>query len=359
MNILSRYLVGQYLRLFFLSLSLTTAIFVLGDFFSRIGNLTAYDSAAPLIVSYFLYRIPEAVITTYPAAALMACMVSLGLMARHRELLAIRACGVSTFKLAVPLLVTSAAISVFMLLFNETIVPPSSSASRAIKDYGIKKKHYSGAYNASSIWFQDTQGFFNIDYFDANRNALFGVTVYQTDHDLRLKRIIEVPQALWREGYWELEGGTVRSVDDDGAMASRPLTSGEFSLTDPPIEFRRKRRNADEFNYSDLKAQIRRLQARGLDAVEFWVDLHYKLALPFSGLVSVFFAFPLATRGGNSGNLATNIALGMAVCFTYWATMAVAVAMGHNGELPPLLAAWAGNGLFILIGSALYMGRDI
>lgn len=359
MNIISRYIVVQFLRLFFLCLALTTGLFVLGDFFNRIGDLTSYESGAPVIASYFLFRIPEALITTYPAAALMGCMLSLGLMARHREVLAMRACGISTVRLAMPIMVTSAIISLFMLFFNETVVPPSASSARTLKDYGIKKKHYSGAYNASSIWFQDTQGFFNVDYFDANRNALFGITVYQTDPDLRLERVIEVPQALWRDGHWDMEGGTVRTISEAGAMASRPLESDEFVLTDPPIEFRKKRRKADEFNYRDLRDQIARLQARGLDAVEFWVDLHYKIALPFSGLVSVFFAFPLATRGGRQGNLATNIALGMGVCFAYWATMGVAVALGHRGDLPPILAAWAGNGLFVLVGGVLYLGRDV
>jgi len=358
-TIIARYLVAQFLKFFGLCMALTTGLFVLGDFFNRIGDLSSYESAAPMIASYFLFRIPEAVITTYPAAALMGCMLSIGLLTRHREILAMRACGISTWRLALPLLFVSLLLSLFMFVFNEVVVPPASTNARNIKDYTIKKKHYAGAYNASSIWFQDELGFVNVDYFDANRKALFGITAYQTTRDFRLRRVLEVPQAFWRGGEWQVEEGTVRTIMPNGDMASRPLQAGEFRLTDPPVEFRRKRRKADEFNFRDLKAQIDRLQVRGLDVVEFWVDLYYKLALPFSGLVSVFLAFPLATRGGRRGNLASNIAIGMVICFAYWATMAVAVAMGHNGELPPLVAAWAGNGLFTVLGAALYLGADV
>jgi lipopolysaccharide export system permease protein len=358
-SIISRYITAQFVKFFLLCMLLTTGLFVLGDFFNRIGDLSSYESAAPMIVNYFLFRIPEAVITTYPAAALMGCMLSIGLLNRHREILAMRACGISTWRLAIPLLVASFFISLFMLAFNETVVPPASTNARNIKDYTIKKKHYAGAYNASSIWFQDDAGFVNIDYFDANRKALFGITLYQVGRDFRMQRVVEVPQAFWRNGAWDIEEGTVRTIMPNGDMVSRPLQYDDFTLNDPPIEFRRKRRKADEFNFRDLKSQIDRLQARGLDAVEFWVDLHYKLALPFSGLVSVFFAFPLAARGGRRGNLASNIAIGMVVCFAYWATMAVAVAMGRNGELPAIVAAWAGNGLFTMVGAALYLGSDI
>ncbi len=359
MSILARYLVAQYLKIFAFAIALTTGLFVLGDFFNRIGDLSSYDSDAPVVISYFLFRVPEALVTTYPAAALMSCLVSLGLLVRHREILAMRACGISTLRLAVPLLSTTALLSVVVLIFNEIVVPPAASSARTVKDISIKKKQYAGAYNSSSLWFQDRQGFFNVEYFDANRQELHGITLYQTDPDLRLQRVIEVPKALWRGDRWELQGGTVRTVTASGDLDARPLEPADLDLTDAPVEFRSKRRRTDEFNYRDLKDQIGRLEARGLDVIEFRVDLYYKLAIPFSGLVSVFFGFPLATRGGRRGNLATNVALGMAVAFAYWATSAVTVALGHNGDLPPLIAAWAGNGIFTVVGALLYLGRDV
>ena len=99
MRILARYVVGQYLAMFGLSMALTTGIFVLGDFFADIGDITAHSSSAPLVLTYFLFRIPKAVLNTYPAAALLACLISVGLMTRHREILAMRACGVGTLRL--------------------------------------------------------------------------------------------------------------------------------------------------------------------------------------------------------------------------------------------------------------------
>lgn len=359
MRILARYLIAQYLKIFAFAILLTTGLFVLGDFFNRIGDLTSYGSQAPVIVTYFLFRIPEALVTTYPAAALMSCLLSLGLLVRHREVLAMRACGISTVRLAAPLLATTALLSVAVLIFNETVVPPAASSARAVKDVSIKRKQYAGAYNSSSLWFQDRQGFFNVEYFDANSEELHGISLYQTDPNLHLQRVITVPKAVWRGDRWDLRQGTVRSVTTSGDFETRQLQAGELELTDAPVEFRHKRRKSDEYNYRDLREQIGRLEARGLDIIEFRVDLYYKLAVPFSGLVSVFFGFPLATRGGRRGSLATNVALGMAVAFAYWSTSAVTVALGHNGDLPPLVAAWAGNAIFTAIGALFYLGRDV
>jgi len=358
MNILSRYIVRQYLAMFWLSLALTTGIFVLGDFFTDIGDITEYDSNAPLILTYFLFRIPKSMLNTYPAAALLGCLISVGLLTRHREVLAMRSCGIGTTRLAVPLLIVSLGISLFMLAFGEMVVPPATAHARALKQMDIKKAHSSGAYNARSIWFQDRQGFFNIDYYDHNRAALYGVTVYEADAGFNLQRVIEIPQAFWRDDAWDLDGGTVKLLAAGGDIHARDLEPGEFVLRDPPSEFRRKRRKADEFSYRDLHRQIDRLQDRGVDVVELKVDMYRKLALPFSGVIAVMLGFPVAVRGGRRSNLAMNVALGLFLSFAYWVTMGICVAFGHNGDLPPLIAAWLGNILFGVLGAALYMSAD-
>ncbi|TFH22439.1 MAG: LPS export ABC transporter permease LptG [Myxococcales bacterium] len=358
MRILARYIVGQYLAMFGLCMALTTGVFVLGDFFSDVSDITEYNSTAPLVVAYFLLRIPKAVLDTYPAAALLACLVSVGLLTRHREILAMRACGVGTLRLATPLLLVSVLISLVMLLFSETIVPPMTARARAIKQIDIKGAHFSGAYNASSIWFQDTQGFFNVDYYDHNRGALYGVTLYEADSGFVLDRVIEVEQCFWRNDQWEMEGGTVKEFGSGGEVFTRPLKPGEMRLRDPPSEFKRKRRKADEFSYTDLRRQIGRLHSRGVDVLEFEVDLQRKLAVPFSGLIAVLLGFPVAVRGGRRSNLAASIAIGLGLSFAYWVTMGVCVALGHNGDLPPIVAAWLGNALFGVLGTGLYMGAE-
>ena len=89
------------------------------------------------------------------------------------------------------------------------------------------------------------------------------------------------------------------------------------------------------------------------------MERHLKLAWPLSGLVTMLVGFPLAVRGGRRFGVAHNLAAGLAVGFAYWAALAVCVASGKTGSLPPAVAAWLPNGLFAMLGAALCTRRDV
>ena len=358
MSVVARYIVTQYLKVMALSAVSATGLFMVIDFFERIGSLTGQDAPASTIAAYFLLRIPHVLSEIYPAVTLMSVLISLGLLARNHEVLAFRSCGIGTWQLAVPLVIVSAIMSILMLIWNETVVPPTSSRSRDLRDNVILKKRDQGMFNASSVWFQGPQGFYNIDYFDANRNALYGLTIYETDPDFQINRIIEISEASWRNEAWDIAAGTVKNVGPSGAVFTRPLEAGEVTFKEDPRSFVRRRRKARELNSRDLQREVAALQAKGLEADSFLVDLNVKFAWPFSGLVTVLIGFPLAVRGGRRFGLAYNMGVGMVVGFSYWVTMAFAVAVGHTGGLPPVLAAWAANIIFTIFGAALYLGSD-
>ncbi len=358
MTILTRYVVTQYLRLFFLTLTAGATLYMVIHFFDRIGNLSRYDPSTAAMAAYFVFRLPAMLSEIYPAASLLAVLLSLGLAARNREILALRACGISTWQLAVPLIAVAAAMSVLVLAWNEMVVPPTMARCRYLNDVVIKKKTFQGAFNATSLWFQDTQGFISIDFYDANQQAIYGLTLYDADPSFQLNRIIEVPVLRWRDERWRAEVGTVKNIGPDGEILDRFLEPGEFELSEDPRDLAARRRRADEFSFLQLKNQIDVLRAKGLNADEFVVDLHHKMALPFAGLVTVLVGFPLAVRGGRRAGIAHNVALGLAVGFAYFVVTAVALSAGRAGGIPPVLAAWTANSLFIVLAGALYIGAD-
>jgi lipopolysaccharide export system permease protein len=358
-NILDRYLLGRFVRALPLCMAASAALFLLVDFFLRIGEFAEYDSGVGKATAYFLFKLPRILTEIYPAASLLAVLIGVGALAEGREILAMKACGMRTARIVFPIVATATIFSGAMLAWNETVVPPASSRARMIQDIGIEKRLQSGVFNASSIWFQSEQGFVNIEFFDANHNALHNITLHVMDEAFRLVRLVEVPRATWNGSEWKLEQGSVTAFINDGDSVTRNTIEGDLRVDAKPDELRRKRRRAYEFSYKELSQQIGELERKGLDATEYLVDLNYKLAAPFAGLVAVVMAFPLAARSGKrGGGMLRNVGLGLAVSFAYWSATALSVAAGHSGTLPPILAAWAPNALFGLGGSALYLARD-
>lgn len=353
MSILGRYLVGLYLRSFAMCLAVSLVLLIVADFFEHIDDFASYNANSWVIATYFALRIPKTLSDVYPAAGLFAVLLSIGSMVRKNEVQAMHACGVSVFQIARPLVVMSICISILAFLWNETVVPPAAAHARVVKNIGIRGLRERGLLDTSGLWFEAPNGFLSIDYFDAAHEILHGVTLHVLDSSFHLRRMVEVPQATWRNDHWEPQGGIVRMFAEDGSLDYRPIVPGDLTITGTPTEFSRKTPNADEFNFRDLAARIDVLKSKGLDPAEFQVDLQSKVAMPLSGVITVLLGVPLALRGSRRGGTAQYLGTGLAACFAYWLTQALSVSAGHAGALPPVIAAWTADTLFVLIGGLL------
>lgn len=359
MTVLSRYIAGQYLRTLGLCWgSAGLALFLL-EVFEKLGS--AADAQAPIsaVATYLMLKIPRLLIDTYPATALLAVLLSLGLLARHNEVVAIRTCGISPWRLAAPLLVTATAVSLVVLAWNERVVPAASERARLVRENEIKQRDTHGFHGGTAIWVQSAVGFVRADYYDAGRATLYGVSIFDTDAALRLRRVVEVPVARWVGDGWQFDRVSVREIGADGSVRQRAAQPREIRLPESPVTFEKRQPKPKEMTYAELSRSIRDLEARGLPVAEYRVERHLKIAWPMSGIVTVLIGFPLAARGGRRFGLGYNVAVGLVVGFAYWFVFAVSTAGGRSEGLDPALAAWAPNAMFAAIGIALFKLRDV
>jgi lipopolysaccharide export system permease protein len=359
MPILARYLLVRLFKIFAICMLATAGLFVFIDFFGRIDGFLQFAPRAADVASYFALKIPGVVSEMFPMALLLATLINVGLLTRQREILAMRACGVSTWQLAKPMLVLAGIACALMVAWNETIVPAATAQQRFINDVVIKKKPSLGRYNATSVWLQDPSGFLNIDYFDANNQAIYGLTLYESDPSFKLNRIIEIPALRWRNDRWDIIEGSVKNFGPDGEIVTRPLEPGQFVLPVAPAELTTRRRYANEFSFVELWRRINLLRARGLSTLAVEVDLHEKMARPFAGLVMVLIALPLAARSGRRAGMTASLGMGLAVAFLYFFVSGVSASAGRSGTIPPMLSAWTANILFTIVALAFYAGSDL
>ena len=92
------------------------------------------------------------------------------------------------------------------------------------------------------------------------------------------------------------------------------------------------------------------LKTKGIETTEQEVDLQVKLSLPLLTPLMVLLAIPFALRHGPGGGIALSFGLTMLIGFGYWFLMGFSVSLGHNGALPPWVAAWLPNLTLALVG---------
>jgi lipopolysaccharide export system permease protein len=330
---------------------------VVAEFFDRLGSFLRHDAGAGTMVRYFLFKLPLVVSQVTPFAVLMGGLVGLGLLARQNEFVALRACGVSMWQIAAPLLAVAAVVSLANFAWNETVVPGSAQRWHAIENFEIKKRGVATVFTGRDVWYHGREGLYNIERVSLRRQALYGLSVYQLGPEFRPTRLVEIDLAAWDGAHWSFDGTRTRVFGADGVHET-PGVPHDFRLPETLEDFGAVSIEPEALSYGMLRRQIKDLRHKGVDTSESLVDLHLKLALPAASLVMMLIAVPLAASGTRLTSLAVAIGLGLAVGFGYFVVMAFARPLGQSGDLPPALAAWSANVLFALVGGYFVLGAE-
>ena len=345
------------LRRFFFHFALLMGVFVFlfeaFTFFELLDDIARHRIAFLIVVDYFLYLTPYLLYNLAPLGALVAVLVTLGVMSKNNEIVAIKASGTSLYRLAVPLLLAGMALAVTMVVLDDTYLPYANQRQDAL--HNLIKGRPPQTYTKPQRWiFGESNKIYNYDLFDPAQNLFGGLTVLEIDPaDFQLRRRIFASRARWSESQkvWVLEGGWVRDFSD-GAIARYerlpPITSLP-ELTEPPSYFNREVRQAFQMSWRELRNYIDSLHRAGFDVANLTVQWHVKLAYPLmapvSMLLAIPFAFMVGTRGAVSG-----VALGVFIGIVYWVMARLLEAMGGVGQLPPFLAGWSPDIIFFFLG---------
>jgi lipopolysaccharide export system permease protein len=328
---------------------------VLVDFFDRLDYLVKYKASAFTIFRYFAFKIPLFISQTAPMAALTAALMSLGILSRQREITALKACGVSLWQIAKPLLITAGLLSIALWSWNESLVPFSYRYSRYINTVEIKKRTPKLLLHENGFWYHGNKSFYHIDKFDSRNSVLLGLTIYIIDEDFRVTTLVEAATASWKDGRWNFEGLQEKSLLFNGPQKQY---STEDLIQETPDDFALVDMEADEFSSSQLRDRIIDLQRKGLDTTAYLVDLHLKGAMPFAVFVMTLLGIALSVPGAKQLPLATAIGFALIGGFGYWLVLALTISLGHSGVLLPLFAAWAANSVGFLLSVFFLLGVD-
>jgi lipopolysaccharide export system permease protein len=354
----SRYLIGEFFGIFVPIMLTFVLLYVVVDVFDRLTILLKNQATLGAALRYFLFKIPLMVTQIMPPAVLMSMLLSLGMLSRRNEIIALRASGVSLYQTAIPLLSVAVVISVGTLAWNETVVPYCARQYRYVNNIEIRKRAERGILNEHEIWYHGGDGFYNIDQIDARRQTLFGLTIYKTDPKFDLHTIITVAAAQWTNGQWVNSDGVVRTVSEDGSVVTQPLDPQRVLIHETLGDFLEVRREAEELSYIALRQRIGDLTRKGIDAANYLVGLNLKLAVPFASFVLSCVAVPLAGRVQRHPSVATILLTGLVVGFAYWVVLGLTTSLGESGVLPAVISAWASNLVFFLLGVALFLSNE-
>lgn len=327
--------------------------------FDLLGDITRNHISVLTVLNYFRYLVPLMVYQLAPLATLVATLVTLAILAKNNEVIALKASGISMYRLVLPLLLCSTLVAGGMFLLDDTFLPYANQRQDALRDQ-IKGKPAQTYLEPARQWiFGEHSKIYNYELFDSDRQLFGGLNVFELDPaTFQIRRRIYATRATWEpsESAWVLTGGWVRDFDADGhVLRYEPFTATSLpELTEPPSYFRREVRQYYQMNWRQLGQYIASLRQAGFDTARLSVQWQKKFAFPLIAAIIVFLSAPFAFLTGTRGAIG-GLAVAVGIGVVYWATSALFEAMGSVGQLPPLLAGWAPDAIFGFLGVYFFL----
>lgn len=352
MKLLDRYVLREFLNYLLLGLSGFIVIFIVVDVFEKISVFLDHRAPIVTVARFYVSLTPQVVVQVLPVALLLATFLALGQLNKFGELTAMRSAGVSLLRILRPVFWVAAAATLASLLLGEYVVPGANRARDRIYNEQIQKvQRHSVNERADFTYLGEGGRIFYIRLYLVNEQRMHEVSM-QEFHAGELVRRVDAAEASWDGRQWMFTSGFERTF-----QASREVARAFGSLAVPeiperPPDFAKDVRKPDEMNFLELREYVEKLRASGARVANYLVDLHIKLSFPLVNLIVVLIGASLATRL-RMQSAALGFGLSVAISFVYYAFLRAGQALGHNGALPPYLAAWLGDLVFGVIGVAM------
>ena len=353
MRLLDRYILSQFLKALLFSLLAFVLIFVLVDVFEKLDFLIDHKVTLPLAGLFYLYQIPFIVVLVMPVAMLLASMATTGALARHHELISMKAAGLHLYRIFLPLFLLGLAVSLATLVVGETLIPATNRLKGELERRRIRQESQVDRNVRYRFLYDGAQGRqFYIKRLDAAAGAMDSVSLLQLDRNHNIVLRIDARRGDWDGRRWVLADVIRRQFRPDGSEQADSLSSLALDGPETPGDFVEPVLLPDEMGFFELRRYIDRIRRSGGDVQRSVVDLYLKLSFPFANFIILLFGLPILSGARRSGTALT-FAVSMLICFAFWGILQTGRALGHSGSLSPLLAAWLPNLVFGAVGAVL------
>ncbi len=331
-------------------------VFISGLLFELSDLLIIQGAKFAEVFRLLVYALPGILVETLPLSVLFASFLSLGRLARDRELMVIQLSGSRFSRIILPLTGVALLISISSYTLNETVVPWSNHHSEnIIRQISFRDRPVTVT---EDVFFKaGANRYFYVHRVDEGTEEMQNILIYETARR-QFPSMIVAQQGYYHEDSWDLYDGVIHEFDSKGFVNLETSFEKMTINVDPGFtDFFGRQKRTYEMTRSELKEQIEIYAARGSSVARYLVDYHLKLSVPFAGLIFLLLGAPLSLRSAKSG-MFFGVAISIGISFLYYVVLMVLRTLAGNGQIDPFIAAWFPNIVFALVGTGLIIKRN-
>jgi lipopolysaccharide export system permease protein len=367
LSIMDRYILTELILPFLFGVGTFSSLGVSVDsLFELIRKVTEAGLPLTIAAKVFLLKLPQFIVYAFPMATLLSNLMTYSRLSSDSELTALKACGVSLYRMIVPALALCFFITGLTFAFNELIVPTTNyqatqTLAKALNEEGpsfseknIVYQQYTEVDQPNGDKEDVLTRIFYAKGFDGKEMS--GLTVLDFSQQ-DLNQIISAKTAIWNnsQSLWDFFNGTIYVVSADGSYRNIvKFANQQFKIPRTPLDLASQKRDYDEMNIAQSLDYLELLKQSGSreKIQKLKVRIQQKYALPFVCVSFGLVGAALGSRLERTGR-ATGFALSILIIFAYYLLAFVSGAIAQLGIITPFLGAWLPNVFGITAAGAL------
>jgi len=347
MTLLRTYIVLAVLRGVATVMAVLIAVTCVIEFVGQLNDVGTGDYGLQAALIYIGLRVPRTVFTTLPIGALIGSLLALGNLAVHRELIVMRASGVSSLQLLSAVGLAGLVLAVLMVLLGESVAPSLSAYASEMRTRAMHEEIAVG--DGQATWLRDGDRIVALRRQAGDLGYGGGVLLFDLGPNQSLKQVARADSAdLDATNRWVLSNYSETSFEEGGvAVRAGRESSDAHGLNSDLLELSVVR--ADLLDTPSLVRYISYLRANSLDAHRYLVAYWSRLATVFSVVVTTVLALPFVFGGLRSAGAGARLLVGLIIGLSYYVAGQVLTSGGEVYGLDPLVIAWAPTALLVLV----------
>jgi LPS export ABC transporter permease LptF/LPS export ABC transporter permease LptG len=360
-QIIDTHILSSFVFYFAVMLVSFVSLILIFNFFELMGDMVR-NSNLRTMLTYLFFLTPWEIYQMTPICVLVGVLLTLGVMSKQNEITAFKACGVSLYRLAMPLLLASTILASGLFAFDYYYVPAANKIQEELHDE-IKARPKASWLRPDRKWIKGVGArIYYYRYFDTHENMMEDVNVFDLDPaTFSLIHEIVAARARWNPTLktWVFEDGWSAQFQGSDCKSYAgfhgPLQPVSFpALTEAPDYFLKEATQYKEMNFLELDRYIANLTESGFGTTTLQVEFFRKFSVPAFAMIMALIAAPFGFMVGNRGAMA-GIGVSIVIAISYLALGSLFKELGDVSLLPPSMAAWSPDVVFALAGLYLMM----
>ncbi len=346
-SILDRYLIRRFAFIFSLVALALLFIFIVVTIFERIDNIYEHNKPFYLLLQYIGYRLPEFLMYILPLAVLTTTLITLGIFEKTNEITAIKASGISLYRLLIPFILIGLVICGVSFYLQEYVAPYANRRAEEIwnKINDVPPRTISFL-DRRWVLSQDGRTIYHFSYFDPIAAVFYKLNLFKINPDSwHLIEIYRAEKARLINQELVLLNGWQRLFKEEGQSAFFDFREMVLRTQEGADYFTREWKEPAWMNWRELKNYIQEVEKMGFEVHRLKVDLQSKISFPLVSLVMVLLGIPFALTMGRRGVL-VGVGFSLILAILYWSLIGFMKNLGYVHILPPFLAVWGPTLLF-------------